>query len=121
MKITLREMSIECEASELSNAIQALREMATIAPSSSPATRANVAPVTSAADALRDLLRSKGIGFKYRATGKDSGKTLEEALQAACVQAGCDAESIALALATRGAESPDLADTGETLTEEGAF
>lgn len=103
MKITFFQVSIECEASELSDAIQALRDIASIAPSapatvSAPSVRA--LPPSAPCDALRELLREKGIGFKFRPDGKDKGKTLEQALKLACDQAGCDADAIASAMAS---------------------
>lgn len=98
MKISFFQVSIECERCELSDAIQALREIASIAPVSAPSARP--LPVSAPCDALRDLLRIKGISFKFRPDGKDKGETLESALVKACKAAGVSESDIASALSS---------------------
>ena len=96
MKIIFNGIEIECDANELQSALDALRYIASLAPQSAPP-RPTIQ--TGNADALRELLRSKGKGFKYTSALKGAGLTLEKALEARCVESGFTADEIASALA----------------------
>ena len=100
MKIIFYGIEVECDANELQSAIGALREMAGIAPPSAPAAPMRPTIQTNGADALRELLRSKGRGFKYTIALQKAGLTLEKALEARCVESGFTAEEIANAIAS---------------------
>lgn len=124
MKIQYRELLIECEKGELAEALDALRTMASIAPSAAPnVSRLPSANVGKSGDALLALLRQEtGSGTRYSPNGCHAGLSRVEAMRKECEAAGISAEKIAEAMEREtSAEGVDLADNGESLTEAGAF
>lgn len=123
MKLIFHGIEVECDVNELQSAIDALREIASIAPQPAPQP-ASIRPTiqTNGPDALRELLRSKGKGFKYTIALKGAGLTLQKALENRCLETGCTAEEIASAIASAPLsdvlEASDLPAIGEDDGEE---
>ena len=116
MKIRFADSEIECDASELDAALNALRTMAEIAPQGAPRIASNGAPVARGGregDALNALLRAKtGKGTRYVPDGCHKGLTRVEAFKRECARAGIGAEEIEAALSAES-NSGEVLDIGE--------
>lgn len=106
MKISFFQVSIECERAELADAIQALREIATIAPVSAPVSSAPVSAPRVAyesGDSLLALLKRKGKGTRYSPNGCHSGLTRAAAFERHARACGISEVEIADAIAAETA------------------